>query len=82
MNKKYEKTRERIFANPVPANIKWRDIETMLVSLGAEIEERAGSRIVVKLGNEVQVFHRPHPDPDTKKGAVTAMRKFLEKAGV
>lgn len=82
MNAKYEKTLERIFQNPVPANIKWRDIETMLVSIGAEIEERAGSRVVVKLNGEAQVFHRPHPNPDTNKGAVKALRLFLKNAGI
>lgn len=82
MSPKHEKTLERVFQNPVPANIKWREIETMLVSLGAEIEERAGSRVVVKLNGEVQVFHRPHPKPDTNKGAVVALRKFLENAGL
>lgn len=82
MSPKHDKTLERVFQNPVLANIKWRDIETMLVSMGAEINERAGSRVVVKLNGEAQVFHRPHPNPDTKKGAVLAVRKFLESANV
>ena len=82
MNAKYEKTLERIFRRPVPADIKWRDIETMLISLGAEVEERAGSRVIVKFKDARQVFHRPHPDPNTKKGAVIAVRKFLEGAGI
>lgn len=82
MSPKYEKTLERVFQNPVSANIKWREIETMLVSLGAEIEERAGSRVVIQLNGEVQVFHRPHPRPDTSKGAIVALRKFLENAGI
>jgi len=73
---------ERVFENPVPANIKWRDIETMLVSLDAEIEQRAGSRVVIKLNEETQVFHRPHPNPETKKGAVKTLRIFLTNAGI
>jgi hypothetical protein len=28
------------------------------------------------------VFHRPHPRPETKKGAVDAVRQFLINAGV
>ena len=82
MNAKHEKTLSKIFTNPAPANIKWRDVETMLISLGAEIEERAGCHIVVTLREEAQVFHRPHPRPDTKKGAVIALRRFLERAGI
>jgi len=82
MSSKHDKTLERVFKNPVLANLKWRDIETMLVSFGAEIEERAGSRVVIRLNDEVQVFHRPHPKPDTNKGAIVALRKFLENAGI
>jgi len=82
MNAKYEKTLTRVFRKPTLNDIKWRDVERMLRSLGATIEERAGSRVVVKLNNEVQVFHRPHPRPEMKKGAVEAMRRFLENAGI
>lgn len=28
------------------------------------------------------VFHRPHPDSNTDKGAVKSVRRFLENAGV
>ena len=28
------------------------------------------------------VFHRPHPSPDTEKGAVAAIRKWLDQNGV
>ena len=31
---------------------------------------------------EVKVFHRPHPSPDTDKGAVASTRKWLEMHGV
>jgi len=82
MNAKHDKTLARVFKSPVPSDLKWRDIEQLLLSLGADIEERAGSRIVVKLNNQAQVFHRPHPNPDTNKGAVLSVRRFLEKAGI
>ncbi len=28
------------------------------------------------------VFHRPHPQSETDKGAVVSMRRFLKEAGV
>jgi hypothetical protein len=28
------------------------------------------------------VFHRPHPQPVTDKGALKAVRRFLESAGI
>ncbi len=77
MKRKHSKTLESIFSRPVSANIKWRAIESLFVALGAEIDEREGSRIVVFLFNEVRVFHRPYPSPDTDKGAVASIREWL-----
>jgi len=48
---------ELIFARPVSGNIKWPDIEALLVALGAKISEREGSRMGVVLFGEIQVFH-------------------------
>jgi hypothetical protein len=47
-----------------------------------EVSERAGSRVAVVLFGEVRVFHRPHPSPDTDKGAVASIRKWFEEHGV
>jgi hypothetical protein len=82
MKRKSQRTLEAIFAHPTSANVKWRDIESLFRELGAEISEREGSRIAVVLFNEVRVFHRPHPAPDTDKGALVSIRKWLEQHGV
>jgi hypothetical protein len=82
MKRKHHKTLELIFRRPVSGSIKWDDIEAMLVALGAEVSEREGSRVAVVLFDEVKVFHRPHPTPDTDKGAVSSVRKWLESHGV
>lgn len=73
---------ELIFARPVSGNIKWSDIESLFKSLGAKVSEREGSRIGVKLFGEIQIFHRAHPTPNTDKGAISSIRKWLEKNGV
>lgn len=78
MKRKHKKTLELIFTHPVSANIKWADIEGLLRELGAEISEREGSRVGVYLFGEVRVFHRPHPTPNTDKGAVASLRKWLD----
>ena len=54
----------------------------VFVELGAEISEREGSRVGVVLFGEIRVFHRPHPSPDTDKGAVASIRRWLEMYGV
>ena len=82
MKRKHRKTLELIFHRPVSGSIKWDEIEAMLVALGAEVSEREGSRVAVVLFDEVRVFHRPHPMPETDKGAVSSIRKWLESHGV
>lgn len=82
MKRKHAKTLAAIFSHPTPANIQWRDIEALLKSLGAEIEEQEGSRVAVILFDQVQVYHRPHPEPTTDKGAVASVRRWLESHGV
>ena len=64
------------------SNIPWRDIEAMLKAAGGEIAEGAGSRIRVALNSVRAVFHRPHPQKETDKGAVRSVRRFLTEAGV
>lgn len=82
MKRKHRKTLELIFVRPVSGNIKWKDIEVLLVDLGAELSEREGSRIGIRLFDERRVFHRPHPSPNTDKGAVASIRKWLKENGV
>lgn len=62
--------------------VPWKDIVALFRELKAEVSEREGSRVAVFLFNEVRVFHRPHPSPNTDKGAVASIRKWLEQHGV
>lgn len=78
MKQKHRATLQKLFARPVSGSIKWAEIEALFIALGAEISEREGSRVGVRLFGERRVFHRPHPSPDTDKGAVTTIRKWLE----
>lgn len=82
MNKKHKKTLDAIFKTPVQSNIEWKNIESLLISLGAEITEGNGSRIRIKLNNCRAVFHRPHPKKEADKGSIVSMRRLLENAGV
>lgn len=82
MRRKHETTLRNLYDRPVPGGIKWADIEALLLELGASIEEAEGSRVAVRLFGDRRVFHRPHPSPDTDKGAVSSIRKWLEANGV
>lgn len=82
MKRKHTRTLEKIFARPTSGNVKWSEIEALFIELGAEISEREGSRIGVYLFGEIRIFHRPHPSPDTDKGAIASIRKWLDENGV
>jgi len=82
MKRKHLKTLELIYSRSVNGSIKWKDIEALFNSLGADVEEREGSRVGVFLFDEVKIFHRPHPSPDTDKGAVVSVKKWLANHGV
>ncbi len=78
MKRKHLKTIEQIYSRPTSGNVPWSNIESLFKVLGAEVSERAGSRVAVVLFDEVRVFHRPHPSPNTDKGAIASIRKWLE----
>lgn len=82
MKKKHKKTLLAIFKDPIQSNVLWNDIEALLLALGAEISEGAGSRVRIALNNVRAVFHRPHPEKETDKGALKSMRRYLINAGV
>jgi hypothetical protein len=82
MSKKRRKTLEVVFEDPVRADGEWRDVESLLISLGAQVTESRGSRVKVALNGVRSVFHRPHPGKEVTKGAVRGLRDFLSEAGV
>ena len=82
MGPKHKRTLNALFEDPVRSNIAWRDIEAMLKAAGADINDGNGSRVRIALNGVRAVFHRPHPQKETDKGAVKSMRRFLTEAGV
>ena len=74
--------RIEIIANQSVQDELVNNIENLLLALGAEISEGNGSRVRVKLNDQRAVFHRPHPENVTDKGAVKSIRQFLINAGV
>ncbi|MCF6256616.1 MAG: type II toxin-antitoxin system HicA family toxin [Gammaproteobacteria bacterium] len=77
MRRKHQKTLALIYKHPASSSISWSDVEALFKALGADVSEQAGSRVAVVLFGEVRVFHRPHPSPNTDKGAISNIRKWL-----
>ncbi|MEA2013986.1 MAG: type II toxin-antitoxin system HicA family toxin [Thermodesulfobacteriota bacterium] len=82
MNKKQRQTLQKVFEKPERADISWNDIEGLFIALGAEVTEGKGSRVRVALNDVRAVFHRPHPERVTNKGAVKSVRRFLTESEV
>lgn len=82
MNHKHFNILANIFKDPVLSNIPWADIEALFVALNAEITEGNGSRVRIALNAIRAVFHRPHPQKETDKGALKSVRRFLIEAEV
>ncbi|MFM2041732.1 MAG: hypothetical protein RLY86_308 [Pseudomonadota bacterium] len=82
MNKTHRQTLAAIFDRPTRPDIRWGEIEGLILAAGGEVMERRGSRVAFILNGVRAVFHRPHPAPTTGKGAVDAVRQFLVNAGM
>lgn len=82
VNSKHRKTLEAIFDTPIRSDILWSDIESLFIAVGAIKKEGSGSRVRFLLNEVPGLFHRPHPQKETDKGAVKSVRKFLIDAGV
>ena len=82
MRSRHARTLARVRERPTRSDITWREIDAMLRSLGAELSERAGSRVRVSLHGRAAVVHRPHPEKELTKSVVESLRRFLGDAGV
>ena len=82
MSHKHANLMRSIFQDPLPANIHWREIESLLTHLGAEIEPSHGARFKITL-NKVEAFlHHPHNSSTCSKADIKAIREMLAHAGV
>ncbi len=82
MNSKQKRTLKAVFAERAPGAVAWADIESLLKSIGCEVIEGRGSRVRFARGEEIELFHRPHPDKEARRYQVLAARAFLERLGV
>jgi hypothetical protein len=71
-------TLERVLRHPAGGNVEWREVRSLLESVGA-VEERDGA-LRVALGGETEVFHRPH-GKDVDAQTIVDLRRMFERAG-
>jgi hypothetical protein len=83
MNRKQRRVLGKIFERPTRADIQWSDLESLLLALGAEKHEGAGSRVRFVFGDGFVIgLHRPHPAKELPKYAVEQLRGRLLARGI
>lgn len=82
MSHKHVNLLRAIFQDPVSGNLHWREVESLLIHLGAEIESLSGARVRVVLNGAEGVLHRPHHSNVLDRSAIKHLREYLAHAGV
>ena len=80
VSSKQRKTMKKIFEDPIPIDVTFRDAIGLLKSLGAEISEGKGSRVRVFINETAHILHKPHgnkSDGCISKRDVKSLRKLL-----
>jgi len=82
MSHKHEHLIHSIFQDPISGNIHWREIESLLHHLGAEVEPLQGARIRVVLNGVEGILHHPHHSNVLLRQDVKNLRQYLASAKV
>lgn len=82
MSHKHLHTLESIFHDPLPHNLQWREVESLLNNLGAQIEPSHGARFKVLLNGHEFILHHPHHSNEFARPDVKHLRECLAAAGV
>lgn len=82
MNSKHTKTLKALFAKPTASNIRFSDIEAMVIALGGEVREGDGSRVALLINGGVKHAHRPHPGKEAKQYQIKELQEWLTAVGV
>ncbi len=82
MSHKHANLLRTIFHDPINANIHWREVESLLLHLGAEVEGSHGARFRIVLKGMEFFFHHPHNSSTCNKPSIKELREFLARVGV
>lgn len=82
MSHKHEQLLHTLLEGPASGNIHWREVESLLLHLGAKIEPAHGARFKVVLNGAEGFLHHPHHSSVLTRDHIKAVRDFLVRAGV
>jgi hypothetical protein len=76
----HERTLGLLFEHPTSHNIEWRDVDSLLNSLGTATEGANGA-VHITVNGQTVVLHRPK-HKDVTEEQVIELRHFLRRAGI
>ena len=82
MSKKHQKVLDAIFSDHLSGNMHWKEVESLLLYLGAELRESHGARVVVSVGDAELTLHRPHHASAMSKTDLHQLRHFITETGI
>ncbi len=83
MSSHHAKLIRLIFQDPPSRNIHWRDVESLIHHVGAQLEPLSGARVKVTKDRVEAILHRPHHHGnELDKEGIARLREFLARAGV
>lgn len=82
MSKKHQKVLSAIFSDHLSSNIHWKEIESLLIHLGAEFREGSGAGLVAIINGVEFSLHRGHQNTTMSKKSLHQLKKFLESVDV
>lgn len=82
MSKKQDKLLRSILEEAPGSNVHWREIESLLSHLGAQLEPAHGARFKVTLNAVTEFLHHPHHSSVCTRDHIKQLKVFLTQAGV
>jgi hypothetical protein len=79
LNPHHRDTLHKIFAHPGGGNVEWREVRSLLESIGAAHEEHNG-KFKITIGDETEVVVAPR-SKDIDRQLLVDLRRMLKGAG-
>ena len=82
MSHKHHALMRAVFQDPISANIHWREVESLLNHLDAELEPAHGGRFRVRLNGQEDFLCAPHHGAACPRDLIKHLREILLRAGL
>lgn len=82
MSNKHRNVLQLIFHEQVSSNVQWREVESLLLHLGANVEPSHGARFRITLNKHEFFVHHPHHSNEFGKQEIKHLRECLAAAGI